>query len=93
MILLSRWLQVLLNERLVRLHRLFEHPIFSRIWRGKDMASEVPGRLIEGADPQLYNSDLAPTTEAFDAHGAGPILPRYGSAWLCVYRLTCSQLA
>ena len=28
------------------------------------MASEVPGRLIEGADPQLYNPDLAPTTEA-----------------------------
>ena len=26
------------------------------------MASNVPGRLIEGSDPQLYNSDLAPTT-------------------------------
>ena len=26
------------------------------------MASNIPGRIIEGSDPQLYNSDLAPTT-------------------------------
>ena len=28
------------------------------------MSSQEPGRLIEGADPRLYNADLAPTTEA-----------------------------
>ena len=28
------------------------------------MSSNVPGREIEGSDPILYNSDLAPTTEA-----------------------------
>ena len=26
------------------------------------MASNIPGRIIEGSDPRLYNADLAPTT-------------------------------
>jgi nucleobase:cation symporter-1, NCS1 family len=59
------------------------------------MSSDVPGKLIEGASPSLYNSDLAPTTDEGRTWGWTNIAALWVGMVVCVptYMLTGGMIS
>ena len=59
------------------------------------MSSDVPGKLIEGASPSLYNSDLAPTTAEGRTWGWTNIAALWVGMVVCVptYMLTGGMIS